>query len=181
MPDKSYVNSNTNIFNRYILAIGNWIAVFYFFAVIITVFEVGMRYIFNSPTTWVHETTVLFVGVSMLYGGSYCMANDGHIKVTFIRDLMPKTLRNINDTFIAFLTFIFTLSLIYAAWIMAEKAFFTPSGQFRLERSGSAWNSPMPSIIKAMLLIVVFLMCIQALMQLIKAFRILIQGKGEAK
>ncbi len=170
---------NINIFNRSIIKIGNGISVFYFFAVMITVFEVAMRYIFNAPTIWVHETTVLLVGISMLYGGSYCMANNGHISVSFIRDAMPEKLRNINDVIVAFLTFIFTVSLIYAAWIMTKKAFFTPSGVFRLERSGSAWNSPMPAFIKLVLLIVVVLRCIQAFMQLIKFIKLLLTGEGE--
>ncbi|MFV0431116.1 MAG: TRAP transporter small permease subunit [Alphaproteobacteria bacterium] len=171
MSDAPQNNPNTAPFNQCIIKIGHWVALLYFFAVIITVFEVLMRYVFHAPTVWVYETSVLFIGLSMLYGGCYCMATGGHISVSFIRDAMPKKLRNINDIIVATFTFLFTLSLIYAAWIMTQKALFTPSGIFRLERSGSAWNSPMPSVIKVALLIVVILMCIQAFMQLILAIR----------
>lgn len=170
--------TNPNIFDKTILKLGKYIAFLYFFAVIITVFEVFMRYVFGSPTVWVYETSVLFVGVAMLYGGTYCMADDGHIKVTFIRDAMPIAWQKINDFIVNLLTFLFTISLIYAGWIMVKKALWTPSGVFRLERSGSAWNSPMPAIIKIVLLIVVVLMAIQAFMQLIDAIKRLL-NKGE--
>ncbi|MFV0322338.1 MAG: TRAP transporter small permease subunit [Alphaproteobacteria bacterium] len=172
--------TNPNMFDRFILKLGKYIAILYFIAVIITVFEVFMRYVFGSPTVWVYETTVLFVGIAMLYGGTYCMADDGHIKVTFIRDMMPTSWQKINDFIVDFLTFLFTISLIYAGWIMVQKALWTPSGIFRPERSGSAWNSPMPAIIKVTLLIVVTLMAIQAFMQLISATKRLFR-RGEIK
>ncbi len=167
-----------NIFNKAIITIGNYISIFYFVAVIITVFEVFMRYIFNAPTLWVHELTVILVGSSMIYGGSYCMASDGHIRVTIIRDALPLAFRKTVDFVTALLTFIFTVSLTYAGWITVKKAYFTPSGIFRLETSGSAWNSPMPAIIKTVLMIVVCLMCIQAFGQLTNKF-INIFRKGE--
>lgn len=111
-----------NFFDRTIIRIGNLISILYFLGVIITVYEVFLRYVLDRPTIWAHETTLFFVGIAMLYGGSYCMTNDGHIKVTFIRDAMPKTLQKINDFIIGSLTFLFTLSLIYAGWNMVKKA-----------------------------------------------------------
>ncbi len=156
-----------NWFDRTVINIGNVVAFLYIIAVFITVFEVFMRYVLDRPTIWVLETTILLVGTAMLYGGCYCMANDGHIRVTLIRDIMPPTIRRINDIIVAFFTFLFTSSLCYAGYIMAQKAFFTPSGIFRLEGSGSAWNSPMPAILKAVLLFCVILMTIQAFVQFI--------------
>lgn len=178
MSDTTHDIPRQDIFNKSIIKIGNFVSIFYFIAVIITVLEVFMRYVFNTPTIWVHELTVILVGSSMIYGGSYCMANDGHIRVTIIRDSLPLAARKIVDLITAFLTFLFTLSLTYAGWIMVEKAYFTPSGGFRLETSGSAWNSPMPAIIKIVLMIVVCLMCIQAFGQLINKIMNLFR-KGE--
>ncbi len=156
-----------NWFDRAVINIGNIVAFLYIITVFVTVYEVFMRYVLGAPTIWGLETTILLVGSAMLYGGCYCMANDGHIRVTIIRDIMPPALRRINDIIVAFLTFLFTSSLCYAGYIMASKAFFTPDGVFRMEGSGSAWNSPMPALIKAVLLFCVILMTIQALMQFI--------------
>ncbi len=167
-----------NLFDRIIVRVGNSISILYFIGVVITVYEVFLRYIFDRPTIWVHETTLFFVGTAMLYGGSYCMANNGHIKVSFIRDAMPKTWQKINDFIVALLTFVFTVSLIYAGWIMTKKALWAPSGIVRLERSGTAWNPPTPAILKAFLLVVVILISIQAFIQLLKITKGLFE-KGE--
>ncbi len=170
-----YVPEHKNILDRAVIKLGNIIATFYIIAVFITVYEVFMRYALGAPTQWVLEISILLIGSAMLYGGCYCMANDGHIRVTIIRDILPKSIQKFNDLIVAFLTFIFTLSLCYAGYFMTEKAFFKPSGDFRLERSGSAFNSPMPALIKAFLLFCVILMAVQTFIQLISAINKLIK------
>lgn len=156
-----------NLFDRIVINIGNIVAILYILAVFITVYEVFMRYALGIPTQWVLEISVLFIGTAMLYGGCYCMANNGHIRVTIIRDMMPKILQKINDVIVAIFTFLFTLSLSYAAIPMVKKAFFKPNGDLWLEKSGSAFNSAMPALIKLFLLICVFLMMVQAFVQMI--------------
>ncbi len=180
MSEVKHDTGQVNLLDRMIIHIGNGISIFYFIGVVITVYEVFLRYIFNQPTIWVHETTLFLVGLAMLYGGSYCMANDGHIKVSFIRDAMPKMWQKINDFIVALLTFAFTTSLIYAGWIMTKKALWAPSGIVRLERSGTAWNPPAPAILKTFLLIVVVLIAIQAFIQLLKVTKKL-AVKGESQ
>lgn len=150
----------------WIVKIGNVIGWLYFVAVIISVFEVVLRYGFNSPTSWAHETTLMLVGIGMLWGGSYCMAEDRHIRVTVVRDAMPPKVRRIVDLFVAFLNLLFCAGLVWAGYVMAQKALFDPTGAFRLQRSGSAFNSPSPAVVKSVLFIVVILMTAQALQQL---------------
>lgn len=163
-------------FDRMVMRGGEFFAGFYLIAVFITVYEVFMRYVFHAPTQWVFEVSIMLVGSAMLYGGSYCLANDSHIRVTVVTDALPIGVRRWIDMIVAFLTFLFMLSLCYAAYIMAHKAFYTPSGEFRLETSGSAYNSPMPAEIKLMLVIVVFLMAFQTFVQFIDKCRLI--GKG---
>lgn len=150
----------------WIVRSGNIIGWLYLVAVIISIFEVVMRYGFDSPTTWVHETTLMLVGIGMLWGGSYCMAEDRHIRVTVIRDSMPIRVRRGVDIFVALLTLLFCTGLAWAGFLMAHKALFDPTGMFRLQRSGSAFNSPAPAVVKTLLFIVVTLMTIQAIQQL---------------
>ena len=49
----------------------------------------------------------------------------------------------------------------YAAWTTARKAWFTPSGDFRLETTGSIFNAPYPAFVKGFLLVVIVAMGIQ--------------------
>lgn len=150
----------------WIVKIGNIIGWLYFAAVLISIFEVVMRYAFNRPTSWVHETTLMLVGMGMLWGGAYCMAEDRHIRVTVVRDAMPPNVRRIVDIVVGFLTLLFCSGLAWAGYLMAQKAVFDPTGAFRLQRSGSAFNSPAPAAVKCLLFIVVVLMTIQAVQQL---------------
>lgn len=166
-----------SVLDVWIVKTGNVIGWLYFVAVIISIFEVVMRYGFNNPTSWVHETTLMLVGIGMLWGGSYCMAEDRHIRVTVVRDAMPVKMRRMVDLFVALLNVLFCAGLAWAGYVMAQKAFFDPTGTFRLQRSGSAFNSPSPAVVKAVLFLVVVLMTIQAIQQLYKRIRRL--GKAE--
>ncbi len=157
----------------WIVRIGNIIGWLYFVAVVISILEVVLRYGFNSPTSWAHETTLMLVGIGMLWGGSYCMAEDRHIRVTVVRDAMPFKLRRIVDVCVGVLNLLFCAGLGWAGYIMAQKALFDPTGAFRLQRSGSAFNSPSPAVVKTVLFIVVILMTVQAIQQLWKKIKVL--------
>lgn len=150
----------------WVVKLGNVVGWFYFVAVVISVFEVIMRYGFNRPTSWAHEMTLMLVGIGMLWGGSYCMAEDRHIRVTVIRDAMGRKARRIVDVVVAVLNLLFCAGLAWAGYVMTQKALFDPTGAFRAQRSGSAFNSPAPAVVKTVLFVVVILMTIQAIQQL---------------
>lgn len=156
-----------------IVKVGNAIGWLYFVAVVISVFEVIMRYGFDSPTAWVHEITLMLVGIGMLWGGSYCMAEDRHIRVTVIRDAMGSRTRKIVDIIVGVFNVMFCGGLAWAGYIMAKKALFDPTGEFRLQCSGSAFNSPSPAVVKTVLFVVVVLMTVQALQQLWARIKVL--------
>jgi TRAP-type C4-dicarboxylate transport system permease small subunit len=159
--------------DRWVVRIGNVIGWLFFVAVVISIFEVVMRYGFNRPTTWVHETTLMMVGVGMLWGGTYCTAEDRHIRVTVVRDAMSEKVRRIVDVVVGVFSLLFCAGLAWAGYIMTQKALFDPTGVFRLQRSGSAFNSPAPAVVKTVLFIVVILMTIQALQHLWVKVRLL--------
>ena len=51
----------------------------------------------------------------------------------------------------------------YAAYHMVERAVVTPSGEIRLETTGSAWSPPTPALIKIFILVVMILLVVQFL------------------
>ncbi|HBH31931.1 MAG TPA: C4-dicarboxylate ABC transporter permease, partial [Desulfofustis sp.] len=160
-----------SILDVWIVRVGNVIGWLYFAAVVISVFEVVLRYGFNRPTSWAHETTLMLVGIGMLWGGSYCMAEDRHIRVTVIRDAMGRKTRRIVDVIVGLLNLLFCAGLAWAGYVMTQKALFDPTGMFRLQRTGSAFNSPAPAVVKTVLFVVVILMTLQALQQLAARIR----------
>ena len=48
---------------------------------IVVVYEVFMRYVFNAPTTWGFEATTFLYGLHYMFGLAYTDVYDGHVKV----------------------------------------------------------------------------------------------------
>ncbi len=140
----------------------------------ISVYEVCMRYLFNSPTSWVHETTVFLIAVIFALGGPVAMARDKHIRVRLIYDAVSVRARRWLDVVNSVITFLFLTGMTYAAWIMFYKSTHAPTGVIQLERSGTSWNPPFPAWIKTVILISVAVMLVQTVVHLIQALR----GKG---
>ncbi|MEF2070268.1 TRAP transporter small permease subunit [Consotaella aegiceratis] len=148
-------------------AIG-WLA---FAAMAISVYEVFMRYALNSPTSWVHETTVLLIAIIFALGGPIALARNKHIRVRLLYDIAGPRMRFALDLFNGLLTLIFTAGMSYAAWIMFYTASHNPTGAWQLERSGTSWNPPFPAITKGVILIAVTLMLLQTVMHLVHTLR----------
>jgi C4-dicarboxylate transporter DctQ subunit len=123
--------------------------------------EVILRYVFNAPTIWAHETTIFLCGMAFIYGGLYCTARNKHIRVVLIYDVIPARLRRILDIVISIVCAAASAMFAYAAWTMVLRAAFRPDGSFRLERSGSAWDPVYPGAIKIFLLVVLTVMAVQ--------------------
>jgi TRAP-type C4-dicarboxylate transport system permease small subunit len=125
--------------------------------------EVVLRYVFNAPTIWAHETTIFLCGVAFIYGGLYCTARDRHIRVVLIYDALPPGARRVFDVIISLVCAASSAMFAYAAWLMVQRAAFRPDGSFRLERSGSAWDPVYPGLLKVFLLAVLSVMAVQFL------------------
>lgn len=132
-------------------------------AMLILIQEVVLRYVFNAPTIWAHETTIFLCGMAFVYGGLYCAAHDRHIRVVLIYDALSPGLRRIFDIVISLISAVASAMFAWGAWTMVRRAIFTPAGDFRLERSGSAWDPVYPGLSKLFLLVVLTILAIQFL------------------
>jgi C4-dicarboxylate transporter DctQ subunit len=127
----------------------------------IIVFEVVARYVFDSPTAWVHETTTFICALCFAYGGSYCLARDKHIRIVIIYDHISARARRVLDVILSLLGVVLGAALSYAAWTMVQKSFFAPWGDFRMETSGSAWDPTFPAWTKLALFVALLVMTVQ--------------------
>ncbi len=130
-------------------------------AMAILIQEVILRYVFNAPTIWAHETTIFLCGVAFVYGGLYCTARDRHIRVVLIYDALSPRWRRRFDVAISVISGAASAMFAWAAWTMVTRAIFMPDGSFRLERSGSAWDPVFPGLSKLFLFLVLALMAVQ--------------------
>ena len=151
------------ILGKWIDKIGLVFAIGIVLSMLVLLNEVVLRYLFNAPTIWAHETTIFLCGAAFLYGGLYCTARDRHIRVVLIYQwLSPKVRRGL-DVVISLICTVASGIFAWAAWLMVQRAAFRPDGSFRLERSGSAWDPVYPGLIKVFLLIVMAIMAVQFL------------------
>lgn len=130
-------------------------------SMVILINEIVLRYVFNAPTIWAHETTIFLCGIAFIYGGLYCSAHDKHIRVVLIYDAVPQRIRRVFDIVISLICAAASAMFAWAAWIMVQRAAFRPDGSFRLERSGSAWDPVYPGLLKVFMLVVLAVMAVQ--------------------
>ena len=82
-----------NRFTRAIDALSKWSGIFVAFwtvnAVCAYFYEVVMRYIFNQPTIWVHESCFLLFGMQYLLAGAYTLLTGGHVRVDVMYIKLP--------------------------------------------------------------------------------------------
>jgi TRAP-type C4-dicarboxylate transport system permease small subunit len=140
--------------------LGERLCYLYLAAVAITAYEVVMRYLLNAPTSWAFELTILLCATCYLLSGGYVTMQRKHIAITALYDLMPARVRWWLDI-LAMLTGILAMGLlVWAAWRPAVQAVRI------VERTGSAWDSPSPAIIKPLIAIGAGLIVLQLLAQL---------------
>ena len=132
-------------------------------AAAILLLEVFLRYFFNRPTIWAHETTVFLCGAAFVFGGLYCTCKNSHIRVVLLYDLLSPGARRMANVVISLASAVAAAFFAYAAWHMVERAVWTPSGDIRLETTGSAWSPPTPALIKIFVLVVMVLLVVQFL------------------
>lgn len=137
----------------------------------ILIVEIVMRYVFNAPTIWAHETVIFISGTSFVYGGLYAVARNQHIRIVVIYGQIPPGIRRRVDVVISFVSFLATAMFAWAAWQGVKRALWNPAGDIRFERSGSAWNPPFPALLKVFLLIVLLVMAVQFLILTVNHFR----------
>lgn len=110
--------------------------------ILVVVYEVIMRYIFNAPTVWAFEATTLIYGSHFILGLAYTYRHDGHVAIDIFEsrlELKPRTVLRIVINIVMFLPTVGLLavwSVIYAAtswknWELASTSWAPPVYPFK--------------------------------------------------
>jgi TRAP-type C4-dicarboxylate transport system permease small subunit len=154
-----------------ILKLGHLFAGLFVVSMGILIFEVVMRYAFDRPTIWVHETTIFLCAICFVFGGLHSVSRDGHIRVVLLYDYVSEKTRRRLDVVIYTICGLATGMFSYALWPTVVKSFWAPSGEFRMITSGSAWNPPFPTFLRLFLFIALIAMTIQFALFVLKRIR----------
>jgi TRAP-type C4-dicarboxylate transport system permease small subunit len=145
--------------------LGEKLAWLYLAAVAVTAYEVVMRYVFNTPTTWAFELTVLLCAVCYLLAGGYVTRLEAHIAITSVYDVAPPAVRRWMRVFAHLVGVLAMAGLVAASWRSGLRAATI------VERTGSAWDFPSPAIVKPLIVLAAVLVLLQLLVQLARDLR----------
>lgn len=148
-----------------------WVPILFLGATVATTWEVVMRYLLNSPTTWAFELTIVFCAAGYLFAGGYVTQVRTHIAITALYEIMPPRVKWALDL-VAVLFGIASMGLL--AYAALGQALFSLAIN---ERTGSSWNPPTFAIIKTLILVGACLIVLQNLVMLYRQFRPLLPSR----
>ena len=108
-----------------------------FFLALIVGYEVVVRYMFKSPTLWVHELSAMFFGTFIVVGGAYTALKGGHVNMDVIYGSFSPRIRALFDVITVFIAFIFVGVLVWKGWESAWRSIKL------LEEASTQWGPPL--------------------------------------
>jgi TRAP-type mannitol/chloroaromatic compound transport system permease small subunit len=86
-------------------------------------YEVLLRYVFDAPTIWAHETTKQLFGMYSVLLGAYCLRYGHHVKIDLIYGAVPKRTRAIFDSITTLFIFLFLFLMLWRGVISAAESY----------------------------------------------------------
>ncbi|WP_218186391.1 TRAP transporter large permease subunit [Terasakiispira papahanaumokuakeensis] len=144
---------------------GLGIAMLYLVAAGATLWEVIARYVFHAPTQWAFEVVMVLCAATWMLSSGYITLKNRHIGITVIHGMVSERARWWLDLF-ALCTGIVALFLL-----LSDASIRAYTALSHVERTGSAFNSPMPMLLKLLLALGGFLYLAQLIVNLYRHVR----------
>lgn len=129
------------------------------------VYEVGMRYLFRSPTIWAMDVALILFGIHFMVGSAYCLQQGQHIRTDFFYNTWSIRKKAIVDM----LNYIFFFFPVHFVFLDIGWAYFYKS----YAQNESAITSPWMPIIwpaKMAIPICLALMLLQGVSEFLKCY-----------
>jgi TRAP-type mannitol/chloroaromatic compound transport system permease small subunit len=101
---------------------GEFVAYWGVLAVFAYYYEVVGRYVFNSPTNWVHESMFLMFGMQYMIAGAYAYRDETHVRVDILYSQLSVRGRAVCDLITSAFFFLFTGTMLVSGWRFAADA-----------------------------------------------------------
>ena len=142
------------------LAVGN----LYLVAAACTMYEVVARYVFNSPTQWAFEVVMTLCAFAWMLSAGFVTLQKRHIGITVVYLMTGTKTRWWLDLFAMVVG-------VFALYFLASDTLLRALDSIDLtERVGSAFNSPMPMMLKTVLSVGLMIYLFQLLINLYRHF-----------
>ena len=150
---------------------GEYVAYWAVIAVFVYYYEVLARFVFNSPTNWVHESMFLMFGMQYMISGAYAYREDQHVRVDVLYSRFSPRGKAVADIITSVFFFIFTLTMAWTGWRFAADAVGNHETSFT-EWGIQYWP------VKLTLPLGAALIALQGVSKLIKDIAIVTRSKG---
>jgi TRAP-type mannitol/chloroaromatic compound transport system permease small subunit len=150
---------------------GKLVSVLIFLLTFLLLYDVIMRFAFNSPTIWCHELALHFFGAYAVLAGPYVLLHNQHVKIDIVYNHFSQRGRAIIDSFTYLLFFLYIGLLFWYGYVIAERAV-----ELQQTVSPSPWASPLWPV-KLTIPLAAFLMLLQGLAHYIRTLKLAITGK----
>lgn len=144
----------------YVGKMASWITIV---LILVLLFEVVMRYWFNSPTAWGHELSTMLFGALGIFAGSYTLRYRAHVRSEIVYIFFPPKVQALCDV------------IVYVLALVAFVVFFSLAFDFAYQSwktgeisSKSTWQ-PVLYPIKAAIPIAVGLLILQNIAELVRS------------
>lgn len=144
---------------------GQIVSWLFLISVLITGYEVGMRYLLNAPTLWVFELSIALSASAIIVSGASVMQRRDHIAITVLHNILSVKWQKRLEVFRSLFSLLVCICLIWAGWRFGLTALNT------WETTGSGWDSPIPALVKPLISISAFFMTLQAFCNLLQDVR----------
>ncbi len=138
---------------------------------VVVIYEVVMRYGFNSPTIWGFEATAFLYGMHYMFGISYTEVKNGHVRVDIFTSLTSKRMQALISSLTTLVLFLPVMSCM-TIWSFKFAA-TSVAGQ---ELNSTSWAPPIYPFKVIMALCFLFLL-LQGISNLIRDLQTLFNKK----
>ena len=143
------------------LAVGN----LYLIAAACTLWEVFSRYVLNDPTQWVFEVVMVLCATAWMLSAGFVTLQKRHIGITVFYLMASERTKWWLDLF-AMVIGVFALYMLVGDTLIRALESIDLT-----ERAGTAWNSPLPMMLKTILVVGLFIYLVQLLVNLSRHFQ----------
>jgi TRAP-type mannitol/chloroaromatic compound transport system permease small subunit len=142
--------------------LGNAASYLFLIIVVISAFEVLMRYAVGQPTVWVHELSIALAATCFVIGGPYVHRTRRHITISYLYEKMSPRVQRWASLLCSLLTLAFLAFLTYAATTQGWQALRQG------EMTGTALNWPIPAYLKTLFAVCAAVMTVQTVVHVIE-------------
>lgn len=132
--------------------------------------EVVLRYVFDSPTLWAHETAQFLYGAYCVLGGAYALLHKAHVNMDIIYVRLSVRVRAILDLFTSPLVFLYLGMMLWHGTIFAWKSVGV------MEVSTTSWAPPIWPI-KLILPLAALLFLLQGIVGFVRDLTTAVTGR----